>query len=107
MTPEEIIEGNKRIVEFMGFTPNPIDRGFTYCEEATYIDGELYGDEWKYLIFHKSWDRLMPVVKKIIDKSMDLDEHNRMRIHHIKNCVADVQIDAAFKLISEYVTVLP
>ena len=56
MTKEEILEGNKLIAEFMGFTVGE----FGFQEP-----GEEWQQPFKHLKYHSSWDWLMPVVEKI------------------------------------------
>ena len=55
MRYEELIENNKLIAEFMGYTPN---------EYGVYQTphGKYHLDHFS---FHSSWDWLMPVVEKI------------------------------------------
>jgi len=61
-----ILNGNKLIAEFMGMTANKHDNGKTYAIGEIYlIDGCECAEDWKPLIFHSSWDWLMPVVEKI------------------------------------------
>jgi hypothetical protein len=58
LTPEEILEGNKLIAQFMG------DYFDTGLEPSYYI---RYNQEYKLedSQFHSSWDWIMPVVDKI------------------------------------------
>jgi hypothetical protein len=62
MKTEEIVEGNKLIAEFMGYTPYS-DGWITIPHETfdTVVDSEIVYQ----LRFHTSWDWLMPVVEKI------------------------------------------
>ena len=76
MTDKEIIEGNKKIAEFMGATFKDISRvnypkGYKEWE-AKFPKGREFnhygtiGDLIsKYTKYHSSWDWLMPVVAKI------------------------------------------
>jgi len=95
MEQSEIIEGNKLIAEFMNFKETfvkkyeggkydfDIPNGFTLIKETeTTIEGEwceiLMEQDMcmiEDLIFHSSWDWLMPVVEKII-KEYRTDYYN-------------------------------
>lgn len=48
LSPEEILEGNKLFLDFMGFDSNKSDKWITECS-----------------LFDKSWDELMKVAEKI------------------------------------------
>jgi len=79
MNNEEILEGNKLIAEFMGYKPcfsHIIDKynytqtvdGFLItgkCNAGNHQEDEYENFAIKHLIFHYSWDWLMPVVEKI------------------------------------------
>ncbi len=60
MTKEEIIEGNKLIAEFMNWKEENISKDLTfyYCPKNI---------RYNPLIWHSSWDWLMPVVEKIAE----------------------------------------
>lgn len=62
MTQKEV-DGNKLIVEFMGYTIKNANEWYNY-EQAWLPDGKTHYPT-ELLKFHKSWDWLMPVVNKI------------------------------------------
>jgi len=67
MTQEEILESNKIIAEFLGYSegyPHKIDQyGYEQTVEGYKINGvDIATDDLKY---HYSWDWLMPVAEKI------------------------------------------
>lgn len=87
MTEQEILEGNKLIVEFAEFD---YLNDFNYTEENEEgwynSDGMCCGKELK---FHSSWDWLMPVVERIellgSNIIMNRTLYSRFKINH--NCV--------------------
>jgi hypothetical protein len=61
MTPQEIIEGNQLLAEFMGYVnTTPTDPDFNIYENSS---GEML--EAMSVKYHSSWDWLMEVVEKI------------------------------------------
>lgn len=100
MTKTEIEENNKLIAEFMGAS-KPVYKKWKVTEGGYPVYPEKYTGEWfitfknsypfeyywhpvyeievKHLLFHKSWDWLMPVVGKIASQAMyylTLDDDN-------------------------------
>lgn len=67
MTEEKILEGNKLIAEFMGFT----QKSYTPDSEKMWCDAK-HGLPVGQLMFHLSYDWIMPVVHKITEQI-----HNR------------------------------
>jgi hypothetical protein len=68
MTKEEILNGNKLIAEFMGAKRMPHNSKLTpTLYEFPESIGNTNTHKWAtdYLIYHKSWDWIMPVVEKI------------------------------------------
>ena len=64
MSEQEIIEGNKLIAEFMGIYNQQLLLNTNENIGSQYIS--YLGDNYiSNLKFHKSWDWIMPVVKKI------------------------------------------
>ena len=61
MTDKEIIEGNKLIAEIMGYIINPANEWYNF-EGACMGNMRTPVFDLKY---HASWNRLMPVFKKI------------------------------------------
>lgn len=83
MTPQQILEGNKIIAEFAGYTVfekrYPRNHGIGAPEAF---------ENYKPVIlhkakFHSSWDWLMPVIEKIVNKQMD--ESNKNAFEYRKN----------------------
>lgn len=77
MTPEEILEGNKLIAEFMGYGYHPHMEGETlpgWRKEKAHpkISGTYLARVHKDLAYHRSWEWLMTAVEKI--ESLDLSE---------------------------------
>jgi hypothetical protein len=63
MTQKEILKGNKLIAEFMGlYSYGVLNPVYAYNDDD-YLACNHY--ELKELIYHSSWDWLMPVVEKI------------------------------------------
>jgi hypothetical protein len=75
MTKEEILEGNRLIAEFLGYIYIPYTTGNSgkthgwVLKNYKLIDRKtpklFLGRTTKDLLYHKSWDWLMPVVEKI------------------------------------------
>lgn len=75
MTKEEILEGNKLIAEFLGYVYVPYTVGHSggnpgwVLKNYKLIDRKtpklFLGRTTKDLLYHTSWDWLMPVVEKI------------------------------------------
>lgn len=79
MTPEEIKEGNRIIAKFIAI-------------DTCFEDGYRIGDEWfdlNRMLFHSSWDWLMPVIESI--EHIYEDEHSLPRFeinsHHCEFAV--------------------
>lgn len=64
MTQEEILEGNKLIAKFMGYTWSKENDNKTYLK-STPDQKNIYSIRPQLLKYHSSWDWLMPVVEKI------------------------------------------
>lgn len=64
MEKKNIVLGNVKIAEFMGWKKDP-SYGWLRPNEKDHWEKEYRGDD--YLEFHYSWDWLMGVVEKIAD----------------------------------------
>ena len=85
MTQKKILEGNKLIALFLGYVKSSSDKDFTFYthpdgkgiitqskhDYTRYYTHELI--ESRSFLFHRSWDWLMPVVKKCAE----LFEHHQ------------------------------
>ena len=85
---KQLIEGNKLIAEFMGFG----DAGTNNMLYAIIIYGKVVGYYHpETMLFHKSWNWLMPVVEKIEQtKSASITIHAKNLVHISFNCGTDV-----------------
>jgi hypothetical protein len=73
MTEEEILEENKLIAHFMGY--KPFDNGDKrYSSNDWYCGENIIYAQYKDLGYDRSWDWLMPVVRKIVDYCINKDE---------------------------------
>lgn len=64
MSTEEILNGNKLIAEFMGYTWSKEGDGKTYLKK--FIEQkDIYSTKPDQLQYNSSWNWLMPVVEKI------------------------------------------
>lgn len=75
MKDEQIIEGNKLIAEFMKISYNKANMKLVW-------KGGLLVDELE-ILYHSSWDWLMPVVEKI--ESIKDDYHGYFGVHITSN----------------------
>jgi len=80
MNEQEILKGNKLIAEFMDWSYEQQHRNFRYADDTKVWKKcwfDTYGirrtDKNNPLLFHSSWDWLMPVVEKI-ETINDLDD---------------------------------
>ena len=104
MTKEDILQGNKLIAAFHGFSRkhrNEGSAGWKHWEKKPF--GWFDDEDLKY---HSSWDWLMPVCKKF-DRLHEMDYtllHNKEHIMHCDNIdygVTTYDIQVAFVAISE------
>ena len=65
MKTNEILQGNRILAEFMGFTP--LNKEHTVFSSNDFLYEREQENNWfdRDLKFHTSWDWLMPVVEKI------------------------------------------
>jgi len=86
------IESNKLIAEFMNWEEN---------EHHWSIDGD------KGLMYHNSWDWLMPVVRKIVELCCDqVNDHlfQSDQYTSILDTISIAIIDDAYKVVIEFIT---
>lgn len=104
----EIIE-NKLIAEFMGVF---IDANGQYDLEGHCL--ELHSDRWNgdtcieadQLLFHSSWDWLMPVVKKIVELCCDEGNDDLFlsdQYTSILDTISIAVIEDAYKVVVEFI----
>ena len=79
MTREEILEGNRLIVNFMGIRPvyNSYTGTFQWSDGVFFATGDILYEEAmnnivKYVKYSASWDWIMPVVDAIETRSMGI-----------------------------------
>lgn len=91
-----IVEKNILIAEFMEYH-------FDKHENAYYIQKYNSGDWFSIeeLLFHESWDAIMPVVDKIYITG--LDEHDINEIGDITHALLDVNINAVHEAVVKFI----
>lgn len=103
MKEQEIIEGNKLIAEFMDWSKAEQLEGYCAFNEAVY---QYTYDE---LIFHFSWDWLVPAIKKCQEAFKNVDTFSKnfgvwkdlyIRIQIALN---DFDIEKVFSAVVEFV----
>lgn len=106
MTQEQIIEGNKLIAEFMGAVVNNYTLGEyeMYGIVSCLEDGE---NEQHFFIpnemlFHYSWDWLMPVVDKIESIIFNKDNSFNVTIGSTNFCVIQDSNGEVYESIEDY-----
>ena|SRR5690554_6067869 len=103
MIQEEILDGNKLIAEFMGWTQQLDVRERWY---GAWFDQHRVRKAWpkghEPLLFHESWDWLMPVVEKI--ESIVFDENNsfNVTIGSSNYCVIQDSNGEVYEFIEDY-----
>lgn len=71
MKTEKIIESNKLIAEFMGMKPQIANNNYSRPREIFYKSEQKFPNKLtsfcyaSFLLYHTSWDWLMPVIRKI------------------------------------------
>ena len=100
-------EENRLIAEFMGYefklVKNPtidVDGVSHIKDEATVIDGKLYFDN--NLRYQSSWDWLMPVLKKIDESEVELNEDSNL-IGDITHGLVSIDIQMAIHAEIEFI----
>ena len=102
MTTQEILEGNKLIAEFMGAKRK--EYSITNREHYLFRDGRKYLTE--NLIFHSSWDWLMPVVEKIESLPTDKENGEEFQFSITGDGIAITQYDDGSGIIASRVNYL-
>jgi hypothetical protein len=107
MTQQEIIEGNKLIAEFMGgiFETN---LPFTHTKhgwiDTPANDGKQIAQDYD-LKYHSSWDWLMPVIKKIheLDISIDNEVGSARQYNVVGSSIGPVTIESTWQACVEFI----
>ena len=114
MTRKEVIEGNKLIAEFIGYSvgfPHKTDKyGYIQTVEGYIIpsivnpsphpsDIDTHQFSLTDLRFHSSWDWLMPCIGKISNQCEEPDE-----LDNLKYCLLTNNIEEAWKFVVNYLT---
>lgn len=100
-----MMNDNKIIAEFMGVKPTILGYEITY-EMYGIIDCIKDGlDEQHFfleeeLMFHDSWDWLMPVVEKILDLSFQ-DDGDAEDFYNIRDCMPN--LNHTYKAVVEFI----
>lgn len=124
MTPQEILEGNKLIASFMGYEKSSEDKDFVFYKHPdgkgiviqSQHDYKVFHThelmEIKRFIFHRSWDWLMPVVKKC-SESFEHHQYDSEKYYHITEEIfhpdyslsefMDADIEAVFERVVKYI----
>jgi len=90
-----IIEKNKIIAEFMGLKkPYELPQHGTVRPNGSFKT-EFLAEQLKY---HSSWDWLMPVIKKILEISLDNENINMEYYYEITDAIPEIE-DAYNKVI--------
>lgn len=104
MTNEEIIEGNRLIAEFMGWTTHP-KHGENYVINKSKYRKVPYWSDCSYkamreiLDYYNSWDWLMPVVEKI--KQLEIVDFTKKK--PIMNALIDIDINVLYNSVVEFI----
>ena len=114
MTKEEILEGNKLIAEFLGYVYIPYTRGHSgrpcgwVIKNYKLVDRKVpklfLGRTTKDLLYHKSWDWLMPCISKInfLDHLNLWDKHNIDKFN-LTESIANVDVERTYELVVEFI----
>ena len=95
MEMQVTMENNKLIAEFMGLS---IKEGVSYyTDEDDMFPMNIEVDK-PYLPYDKSWDWLMPVVKKVIQEDYDF-----LVFEELKYQLWRVDIDAVYSQVVEFI----
>ena len=104
------MENNKLIAEFMGITPN---------EAGVYHVSKHKGYSLDNLLYHTSWDWLMPVLEKINNSFVEYEHNDKGivnglvkgkdgewvddRINRVHNAVLQFNIDITYQAVVEFI----
>ena len=83
------MKSNKLIAEFIGYEVN-----HNKCYSPKYNDGTIAPMQ-----FHKSWDWLMPVVKKIEDYLSD----NVGKVGYFDECLSSNDLNTRYQAVVEFI----
>ena len=102
MTKEEILEGNKLIAEFLGYIYVPYTVGNSGRTHGWVLKNyklinrktpKLFlGRTTKDLLYHKSWDWLMPCIGKISNKCEEPEELDGLKYALLTNNIEEAWI---------------
>ena len=79
MEQKEILEGNKLIAEFMGYSLRNVDSDMEwdfnpFANEGSPLKLPIIGGTINSMLFHSDWNWLMAVVEKILDTCSETDD---------------------------------
>ena len=96
-------ENNQLIAEFMGFTQ---EKNIGWYDNDMLMSQNVYdsqdGNCFDELLFHTSWDWLMPVVSKCREESNAEDSHWEAIYYSLEGCDINVTYKAVVEFIKWY-----
>lgn len=98
---EKKLEENKLIADFMGWKEqtDPTEKNFGSFRTD---EGILHKNtNTEPLLFHSSWDWLMPVIDSIYNMGFDEQENNK--IGNITHALVDINIEDTYKSVLEFI----
>lgn len=98
MSEQEILEGNKLIAEWVGFKFNKERRAYCIPPMGFSFKGKL-----ENLMFHSSWDWLVPVLKKIHSFPLDNNPGYILQISYLTFVWNEINIEELFKGIVKFI----
>lgn len=102
MTKEEILENNKLIAHFIGY--KPFDNGDKrYSSNDWYCGENIVYAQYKDLGYDKSWDWLMEVIKKCLDKNTEDLEDWQYHYECINDSLFQVEIKQTYQEIIKFI----
>ncbi len=102
MTKEQIEQGNKMFAEFMGLEQGKIEDK-RWSSDWFDPKGVINGRRNEKLLFHSSWDWLMPVVIECFNRYDAIESNNTNHQFILNDALIECNIDSLYKAVIEFI----
>jgi hypothetical protein len=101
---QKIIENNRLIAEFMGFT---YEKNIGWYDNEMNMPQIVYdvqnGNCFDELLFNSSWDWLMPVVVECFDRQEEVSDDLSFKLN---DTLLETNIESLYKIVVEFINQL-